>query len=899
MDTNTWERIEAIFNGALERPAAERAAFLDRACAGDAGLRSEVEAMLAVHEDGAGMRVERVLLDTAGREGAGPPARDVDGRGRRVGPWRLERLLGQGGMGEVWLAARDDGQYHQHAALKLVRPGWRAAQLVPRFRRERQLLARLQHPSIATLLDGGLTDDGFPYLAMEFVDGQPVTSWCDARGSSLRERLALFREICEAVRFAHANLVVHRDLKPQNILVTESGRPVLLDFGIATILDPDDGSPPITRDEDRVLTPEHAAPEQLRGEPATVATDVWALGVLLYELLTGRRPFSGEDCTPVELERRVLHDEPPPPGDVAASREAARALRGDLGRIVMKALRKEPQRRYRSADDLAEDVRRWLEGLPVLAAPDSLRYRARKFVRRNRVALAVAGLMAALVLGFAMTAAWQARLIARERDAAVAARGDSDAAVAMLVDIFQMGDPGAARGADSLRIDDLLRSAEEKLSASQESPRVRTKLWRTLAGVHAARSRFDAQERALDRALEAARQSGSEIDRLAVLHEQARFVLGRDGPAAAEPLLRESLARHEAFVGPLATDIAIAAQDLASVVTDRAEQTRLLERSLAIRRRHFSSATHDDSLGLAAVLNALAASQLGTRRPEDAMVSFREALALVEAALPPDHGSVLAVRSNLAQCLQAAGRLEEAEALHRRTLESRRRLFGDESAWVAASLDNLGVCLVHQGRHAEAVEVLREAATLSGKVHGAEHHATAAVMSDLGIALVRAGRADEGLAVYDSTRDAVARGGAAAVTGFHVRRLRLEHVGGRPVSLDSLRALAAELHAGPEVRPLVLELIGIVALESPGLARPGEAEAAFEEVLSRSAATEPAESPKLAGARCGREAARAAAGLPFDRKALRQALDAYAAWGLSDPGLVRLARRALDAPRAR
>jgi serine/threonine-protein kinase len=368
MDTNTWQRIEAVFFGALELEKRERDAFLDAACAADPELRREVEAMLAVHADDSGMRVERVLLRMGDGASADPPER----MGQRVGPWRLERLLGQGGMGEVWLASRADGEFEQLAAVKLVRPGWLAAQLIPRFRRERQLLARLQHPNIATLLDGGLTQGGFPYLAMEFVDGEPVTEWCAARNFSIRDRLVLFGTICEAVRFAHSNLVVHRDLKPQNILVTKSGRPVLLDFGIATLIGPEYGEQFATREGDRVLTPEHAAPEQLRGEPATTATDVWALGVLLYELLSGVRPFTGRDCTPTELERRVLHDDPPPPSAASRGKEAARVLRGDLDRIVMKALQKETSRRYRSAEDFNEDIHRWLHGLPVRATPDSL-----------------------------------------------------------------------------------------------------------------------------------------------------------------------------------------------------------------------------------------------------------------------------------------------------------------------------------------------------------------------------------------------------------------------------------------------------------------------------------------------------------------------------------------------
>jgi len=276
LDSHTWARLEEVFFAALDLPPGERAAFLDEACAGDPALRAEVAAMLAAHEEpaGDGLEIERALLN----EGGHPALRDTAAHeGMRVGPWRLERLLGTGGMGEVWLASRTGGDFDQYAAVKLVRPGWRTTELAARFRHERRLLARLAHPNIAMLLDGGLTAEGTPYLAMEYVDGRPITAWCAGRGLALRERLRLFREVCEAVRFAHANLVVHRDLKPANILVTKEGRPVLLDFGIAKLLDAEDPDASVTRSDDRLLTPEHAAPEQLRGDAATVATDVWAL----------------------------------------------------------------------------------------------------------------------------------------------------------------------------------------------------------------------------------------------------------------------------------------------------------------------------------------------------------------------------------------------------------------------------------------------------------------------------------------------------------------------------------------------------------------------------------------------------------------------------------------------
>ncbi|MBZ0269533.1 serine/threonine protein kinase, partial [bacterium] len=271
MDTGTWERIRGLFLDALERDGTTRASWLADACAGDETVLAEVQAMLLAH-DGDGLALENTL-------GSADAAPSVHGPGDRIGTWTLVRHLGSGGMGEVWLGERT-GEFEQRAAVKLVRPGWRAAQLVTRFRRERQILARLEHPNIATLLDGGVTPDGHPWLAMEYVDGLPVTEWCASRGTAVRERITLFRAICDAVAFAHANLVIHRDLKPANILVTDDGRPILLDFGIAKLLDDggeDDGS---TRPEERLLTPERAAPEQLRGDPVSTATDVWALGAL-------------------------------------------------------------------------------------------------------------------------------------------------------------------------------------------------------------------------------------------------------------------------------------------------------------------------------------------------------------------------------------------------------------------------------------------------------------------------------------------------------------------------------------------------------------------------------------------------------------------------------------------
>ncbi|MBM4186663.1 MAG: serine/threonine protein kinase [Gemmatimonadetes bacterium] len=377
MKPETWQRLDRVFFEALELPTAERAAYLDRVCGGDTAFRREVEAVLAGHAAAGGTRDSDRLLSPAITEGVGAAA-----PGATIGAYAIEAVIGRGGMGEVYRARRADAQYEQQVAIKLIRPGRDTDDLMRRFRTERQILARLVHPNIATLLDGGVTDQGQPYLVMQYVDGQPLTTHANERGLDLEARLQLFLTVCEAVQFAHANLVVHRDLKPSNILVTTRGEVRLLDFGIAKIIDA--GQDSSTTGDLLLLTPEHAAPEQFVGGTITTATDVYALGVLLYELLTGSRPFQ---FTPAaQLHQAVGNETPTAPSRRAAdaawltkaklarSPVEANRLAGDLDAIVLKALRKEPARRYASAAEMADDVRRHLnrddagrQGPPVRA----------------------------------------------------------------------------------------------------------------------------------------------------------------------------------------------------------------------------------------------------------------------------------------------------------------------------------------------------------------------------------------------------------------------------------------------------------------------------------------------------------------------------------------------------
>jgi non-specific serine/threonine protein kinase/serine/threonine-protein kinase len=453
-----WEELQRVFDEAVERTAELRPAFVAQACGDDLELRRNVEALLRAHE-AAGRFLETPVGDETPTEG-------TDLVGRRVGPYTIAAEIGRGGMGTVYRARRDDDVYFKEVALKLLSGGARSALFVERFRRERRILARLEHPSIARLIDGGTTEDGYPYFAMEYVEGLPLDLHCARGGLDLRSRLDLFRAVCGAVAYAHRNLVVHRDLKPTNILVTSDGTPKLLDFGIAKLLAPDEpGAPELTRTGMALMTPEYASPEQVAGGPVTTATDVYALGVLLYQLLAERRPYELGTRSPEEIARVVCHEEPPAPSAaVGAGADADRlrhALAGDLDTIVLKALRKEPERRYRSVDELSEDVRRHLDGRPVLARKDTLFYRTGKFVRRHRGAVAAAALVVLSLVGGLAATLRQARIAEWNRAQATHRSRDAQRLAHSLV--FELHDsiadlPGATRARELL-----LRRASEML----------------------------------------------------------------------------------------------------------------------------------------------------------------------------------------------------------------------------------------------------------------------------------------------------------------------------------------------------------------------------------------------------------------------------------------------------
>lgn len=429
MNPERWREVRQILEEAIPLSGDKRSSYLERACNGDPDLRREVVSLLQSHLEAGSVFLNKPIVDLKSAASAAlAPTR----LGRRIGAYQIIDEIAHGGMGEVYRATRADGAYDKQVAIKLVRLGFDSRDLLERFRHERQILATLDHPNIARLLDAGTTDDGVPYLVMELIEGTPIHQYCDEKELSIAERLQLFRQVCLAVHYAHQRLVIHRDIKPSNILVSRDGTPKLLDFGIAKILDPVLGAETTAL---RPMTPEFASPEQVRGDPITTATDIYSLGVLLYKLLTGLSPYPQEKQTPLEFAKAICEFEPLRPSNVvrtlsnpaqlAAGAEASkihvsftktrRALRGDLDNITFKALRKEPERRYASAEQLAEDIRRHLAGLPIAATPDSASYRIRKFVHRHKTGVAATCLFVVVVGAGVAATLREARIAVQER----------------------------------------------------------------------------------------------------------------------------------------------------------------------------------------------------------------------------------------------------------------------------------------------------------------------------------------------------------------------------------------------------------------------------------------------------------------------------------------------------
>ncbi|GAB5518541.1 MAG: hypothetical protein RhofKO_07920 [Rhodothermales bacterium] len=666
MTPERWTALEAAFERIDALPADDQAAALDQVRDDDPTLYADLIALRASYDE------EPDFLETA-FAGLPPPPDQPMGTytsGETIATYRVVRLLGEGGMGSVYLVEREV-PYQQQAALKVLRMRT-GRDLAERFRAERQILANLNHPHIASLLDGGSTPEGQPYLVMEYVDGLPITQYVQQHRLPLHARLALFQAVCQAVAYAHRNLVVHRDLKPSNILVDAEGTVKLLDFGIAKLLAPTANA--LTVDTGRLMTPGYAAPEQITGEPITTATDVYALGVLLYELLTDQRLLDPH-THPAEVARRICDDPPTRPSTAIKEAPAhlpytapvlRKRLRGDLDTMVLHALRKAPDRRYATADQFHDDVDRYLTGLPLNAQPDTVGYRVRKFAGRHRWGVASALAFMILLVGSSLTLAIQAQRLRATTAEAVQAQAEAEQVSELLIDVFRASDPGVAQGREPTARE-LLHRGREKVSAElDDQPEARAQLLAVLSDVYEALGTpADALPLAED-ALYIRRTLATTED-----HPDIATALNRLGwlhhkhgdHATADSILQDALTMRRALFEPHHPAIGRTLNDLA-VVNQSLEQldqtAAYLEEALAIRRAHYGP-THR-AVGI--TLNNLAALYWAQGAYSDAERFFRESLVVLEAELGRRHPRYATALHNIGTALLIQEQYEDAETAY-------------------------------------------------------------------------------------------------------------------------------------------------------------------------------------------------------------------------------------------
>ena len=783
MDADRWRRISAVFDRVIEAAAPERAALLNCLCEDDA-LRAEVGALLEADTRGEKLEQRAQLWRDAV---ASDWARDHDAApiGAMLGHWRVLRELGRGGMGVVMLAERSDGQFEQRVALKLIKRGMDSEAVLARFLRERRILSRLAHPNIARLLDGGLSADGRPWFAMEYVEGAPLLEYSATRRLALRARVECMLQICAALQFAHRQLVVHLDIKPSNVIVTESGEVKLLDFGIAKLLGAERADAVESADTftagQRPLTPGYAAPEQLRGEPVSTATDVYGVGCLLYELLTGRRANGLDNDAPVEQARAALdRGEPLAPSKTASSsikgglRIPARKLRGDLDTIVLKALRREPERRYATIEALAEDLRRYLNEQPVAARRDGVLYRTGKFATRHRLgvamtALALMGLLATTT--FALLQAFSAREQALR----------AQAVTNYLVDVFRVADPRSTPGGSRMSVRDVLDAGVKRMQGQLvRQPQLEASFSEVLGTIYQGLGEYDRATVLLQRSLALRNDWREETVYPDTLAKLARAQYESGDYAAATRDTAKALAAHTAQSGPnsprVARDLAlqgeiarrqgdfvhgevllqqalamsratlkapheqIAAQlnQLAALYGDAGKidgAASLTEQSLAMFRRLYG----EDHLDVAENLVNLAVFRMQTDRIEQALPLFGEAIAIYRRLLPPDHPLLGLALANQARALDRLKRYREADPLYREALAMQQRMLGYQHPDLATTLNNLAVLRLHEDDFSGSAEYSRQAMTIWAAQGKPEHPFALISKAHLAVALRESG----------------------------------------------------------------------------------------------------------------------------------------------------------------
>jgi eukaryotic-like serine/threonine-protein kinase len=756
-----WQRLSELLDRALRCAPDARTAFIDAECAGDAELARELKSLLAAQD------IQQGPIESLAAALGSPVGLDDAAGSVRIGPYRLVQELGRGGMGVVYLARRADGQYRREVALKLAQSPVFDKSLRERFFAERDILARLSHRNIAALFDGGVTEEGHPYFTMEYVDGRPVDRYCDEKRLDIRSRVKLFLQICDAVASAHRSLVVHRDLKPNNVFVDAAGQVKLLDFGIAKLLDPmrrsDETQPAV-----RLFTRDYASPEQVRGAPVTTASDVYSLGALLYRLLTGNVAHRFEEDTPSHVERIICETEPVTPG-----------VDADLDNVVLKALSKEPARRYASVELFAQDLDHYLRGLPVAARADSAAYRAGKFVRRHRIAVAASLLVAAALLTGTVATMIQAR-----RAQASAARAQRVST--LVTDLFRLAEPGRMQGG-AITARELLDRGTERIAVElADDPDAQATMYGVVGRLYRNLALTEPAGKALERAMELRRRTSGPnslafaeaLANLADLQEE------RSEYAHAEKAHRNALALRRQLGAP-PNQVAASLEGIGRVLSasgKHGEAVSPLVEAVELRRRHGGNrgteiveTMHELALAYLRQGNSAAGEPLFReaveiarkmpeasadlrvkglvnlarlrhhfeRKPQEAQALYAEALELARRWYPAGHPDIATCLSEFAGALRDSGELVAAEKLASESLAMWQALHGPEHREVIVATQRLGGILADRGKTNEAEELLRRALAASRSSLGEGHPLALTAQAELAAFLQATGNASE------------------------------------------------------------------------------------------------------------------------------------------------------------
>src|ERR1700723_1171171 len=696
MDSNRWDPIQSIFHGAADLPKSQQRAFLESACAGDVSLMADVQALLDEDAKDSSL-LNRNMADIAS-EVLDEPASSRFAF-KEFGPYRIVRVLGEGGMGVVYLAERED--LGNEVAIKILRDAWVSPARRERFNAEQRTLAQLNHPSIARLYDADTSPDGTPFFVMEYVQGVPLTNFCKAQKCSIPARLRLFRAVCEAVLYAHQHAVIHRDLKPSNILVKADGSIRLLDFGIAKHLENLGELVDQTITGLRMMTPAYAAPEQIRGEQVGIQSDVYSLGVVLYELLAGRLPFDLTKCSPSQAEKVLTEQEAEKPSDVsgkaAASAEtngrgvtASRTAWADLDVLCLTAMHKDPQRRYQSVEALIRDVNHYLDGEPLEARADTWRYRLGKFVRRHWRLVSAAAVVFALVVGLVIF--YTVRLT-RARNAALMQAARTQRIQRFMLNLFQGGDP-AAGPADDLRVVTLLDRGVQEARSLDSEPAVQAELYETLGGIY---------------------------QKLGKLEQ-------------ADSLMESALAKREALYGPDSTETAKGLLALGSLRDAEARYggaERLIRQALDRDRRQLPA----NDPAVAKAMLALG-GVLEDRGAYDQSIAILEQTVQLYSAPGAEPVELADSLYELANAHFYAGHYEKSEEINQRALAMYKRIYGERHPRVAEILINLGAIQLDTGHYAAAEQFDRQALDIVQAWYGKDNPETATDLTILARSLV-------------------------------------------------------------------------------------------------------------------------------------------------------------------